>query len=331
MSGVLIVGERALRACVHLDAELVDVIERAFAALAGGAVVMPPVLHMELPACNGEVDVKTAWVPGLGSFAVKISPGFFDNPALGLASLNGLMVLLGARTGVVEAVLLDNGYLTDLRTAAAGAVAARHLAPREVRTAAVLGAGVQARLQVQAAHLVRPFRRVCVWARDAARARACAVDLAGRLELEAHVCASPHEAVSQAQLVVTATASRRPLLEAASLHPGLHVTAVGADAPGKNELHPEVLARAGRLVADRRSQSERIGELRAALACGVLDARAEEVVELGQVVAGELPGRLDEAQITVCDLTGTGVQDTAIATLAARRAAAAGLGSRFEP
>ena len=131
MARIAVLTESDLRALVAVDAEAVAIVEDAFAALAGGAVVMPPVLSMAIEAANGEVDVKTAYVPGLDGFAVKVSPGFFDNPRLGLPSLNGLMVLFSATTGVVQAVLLDNGYLTDVRTAAAGAVAAKHLAPAQ--------------------------------------------------------------------------------------------------------------------------------------------------------------------------------------------------------
>ena len=130
---------------------------------------MPPILHMALPEANGEVDVKTAWLPGLPSFALKVSPGFFDNPKRGLPSLSGMMMLLSAETGRLEALHLDNGWLTDLRTAAAGAVAARHLARADARIAGVLGAGIQARIQIEALTLVRPIERVLVWARDASQ------------------------------------------------------------------------------------------------------------------------------------------------------------------
>ncbi len=119
MPDVTILTERELRDCVALDKSSVDVVERAFRALGEGGVVMPPILGMTIPERNGEVDVKTAYMPGLDSFAIKVSPGFFDNPKFGLPSLNGLMVLLSSETGIVKAVLLDNGYLTDLRTAAA--------------------------------------------------------------------------------------------------------------------------------------------------------------------------------------------------------------------
>src|SRR5690606_3544095 len=157
MRDIVILTETQLREAVHLGVETVDVVEQAFRMLASGRVVMPPILSMAIAEAHGEVDVKTAYIPGFAGFAIKVSPGFFDNPKLGLPSLNGLMIVLSATTGLVEAVLLDNGYLTDVRTAAAGAVAARHLAPQTVTTAGVIGTGVQARLQIAAAHLVRPF------------------------------------------------------------------------------------------------------------------------------------------------------------------------------
>ncbi len=172
MPEIKILTERELREAVSLDIEAVDIVERAFAALARGGVIMPPILSMAIEEKHGEVDVKTAYVPGMDSFAIKASPGFFDNPAKGLPSLNGLMILFDSDTGIVKAVLLDNGYLTDIRTAAAGAVAARHLAPGSPDTVGIIGAGLQADLQLRALALVRPFQRVLVWAREARRTRA---------------------------------------------------------------------------------------------------------------------------------------------------------------
>jgi ornithine cyclodeaminase len=266
--------------------------------------------------------VKTAWLPGFDGFAIKVSPGFFDNPARGLPSLNGLMILLSASTGLVQAVFLDNGYLTELRTAAAGAVAARHLAP-EVATAGVMGTGAQARAQIAAAHLVRPFRRVLVWGRDPAKAAACAQDISLGLGIEARAEADPARLVAESQLVVTATPSERPILSADWLHPGLHITAMGADQPGKTEIDPRVLAEADAYVCDRVSQCERSGELAAARAAGLWPGGTP--AELGEVIAGTRPGRSRPEDITVCDLTGTGAQDTAIATHALGLCRGAGL------
>ncbi|HET7412824.1 MAG TPA: cyclodeaminase [Pararhizobium sp.] len=323
MPDVTILTEKELRAAVRLDLDSIGVVEQAFAALGRGDVVMPPILSMELAEAHGEVDVKTAYIPGFDGFAIKVSPGFFDNPKLGLPSLNGLMMLFSAKTGIVEAVLLDNGYLTDVRTAAAGAVAARHLAPAEVRTAGVMGTGVQARLQIEAAHLVRPFERVLVWGRDHEKAKACAADLADRLGIEARAEADPARLAAESQLVVTTTPAREPILKAEWLHPGLHITAMGSDQTGKNEIDSQALARADLYVSDRVSQCEKLGELRAARQAGLM---GETPPELGQIINGTASGRASEEAITISDLTGTGAQDTAIATRALKAARDAGAG-----
>ena len=322
---IRIMTEAELREVVALDLELVDVIEAAFAALAGGEVVMPPILSMDLPVANGEVDVKTAYIPGFEGFAIKVSPGFFDNPKLGLPSLNGLMILFSAQTGLVKALFLDNGYLTDIRTAAAGAVAARHLAPEVVKTAGVIGTGVQARLQMQAAHLVRPFERVIVWGRDEQKAAECAKDLKNSLGVEAEIVSDPAQLVAESQLVVTTTPAREPVLKAEWLHPGLHVTAMGSDQEGKNEVEAKALVAADLYVADRGSQTEKLGELRSAIAAGLWTGGAP--VELGDVITKKAAGRKAAGDITIADLTGTGAQDTAIASHVAAKLAGGDAGT----
>ncbi len=325
MPDVLILTERDLRECVSLDGDAVDIVETAFATLARGGVVMPPILSMAIEAQHGEVDVKTAYVPGLEGFAIKVSPGFFDNPERGLPSLNGLMVVLDAETGIVKAVLLDNGYLTDVRTAAAGAVAARHLAPEELDTVGVIGAGLQARLQIEALALVRPFAKLQVWARDTQKAEAYGGRMAASLRRPVTIAPSAEALVRESQLVVTTTPSRTPLIRAEWLHPGLHITAMGSDAADKNELDPAILAAADRFVCDRVTQSAKVGELRAAIAAGTV-AEGHRPDELGAICAGLAPGRRSAAEVTVCDLTGTGIQDTAIAVHALRVARERGLG-----
>jgi ornithine cyclodeaminase len=314
MTDILVLTETQLRQRIHLDQNVIDIVEAAFRGLAGGGVVMPPVLSMHLPDVNGEVDIKTAYVPGLAGFAVKISPGFFDNPAKGLPSTSGMMAVLDSQTGQVRAVLLDNGYLTDIRTAAAGGVAARHLARADATRAAIFGAGVQARLQLQALRLVRPIDRAVIWARDAVRARALAAELDGP-DLRVHATADPAEAAGFADVIVTTTPSAQPILRAEWLRAGQHITAMGSDQPAKNELNPDCFTRADLYVADRASQTRLMGELRAALQAGTYAADAE-VPELGQIIAQTHLGRTSPDQITICDLTGTGAQDTAIATYA---------------
>ncbi len=328
MAQIKILTEVELRRLVDLDKEAIDCVEGAFRALAGGKVMMPPILSTAITDYNGEVDVKTAYVPGIASFAIKMSPGFFDNPKIGLPSTSGLMILFSAKTGMVEALLLDNGYLTDIRTAAAGAVAARHLSRADAESACIIGAGTQAKLQLQALCLVRPIKRATIWARDAARAAATADGLHAKLGIAVSVAVDPAEAVTAADVVVTTTPSATPLVRAEWLRPGQHVTAMGSDQHHKNELEPGCLARADLYVPDRRSQTEVLGELHHAIAAGVVAADAV-FPELGDVIAGKAPGRQSPNSTTICDLTGTGVQDTAIATFARQRAEVAGTGTDF--
>lgn len=328
MSRMLVLTEAELRRIVGLDLSAVACVEEAFAALATKSVAMPPILRLDIPEHRGEVDVKTAYVPGLDGFAIKVSPGFFDNPRLGLPSLNGLMILFSARTGLVEALLLDNGYLTDVRTAAAGAVAARHLARPDAAVAAIFGAGMQARLQLEALALVRPIREARIWARDAQKANEAANELSRKLGFPVAAIADPHAAVRGADVIVTTTPAERPILMADWLEPGQHVTAMGSDSEHKNEIDPAVFTRAN-YVADRLSQTRRLGELAHAIRAGLAGAD-QTFAELGEVIAGKGPGRARADEITLADLTGTGVQDTAIANLAAARARTAGAGQTID-
>lgn len=329
MASIKILNETELRRAVALDVEAVDCVERGFAALAGGGVIMPPILSMVLDERNGEVDVKTAYVPGIDSFAIKIAPGFFDNPSLGLPSTSGLMVLHSALTGRVEAVLLDNGYLTDVRTAAAGAVAARHLSRSDARSACIIGAGMQALLQLQALCLVRPIDSATIWGRDPQKAAKTAREAGEHLGIAVSAVIDLADAVAQADIVVTTTPSASPVLKAEWLRPGQHVTAMGSDQEHKNELEPACFAKADLYVPDRLSQTRVLGELRSAIAAGIVDANTL-FPELGDVVTGKSPGRADDTAITIADLTGTGVQDTAIATFALQRAVSNDAGLDFE-
>lgn len=329
MPQINIFKESDLRTAVPLDLAAVDCVEAAFRTLATKDIAMPPIMSLHIPEHNGEVDVKTAYVPGVDSFAIKMSPGFFDNPKRGLPSVNGLMVLFSAETGLVEALLLDNGYLTDVRTAAAGAVAARWLARTDASTAGIIGSGTQARLQLKALTLVRDIRSAVIWGRDPDKARACAADCSAETGIAVAAAASVAELMACSDIVVTTTPSPEPLVHAAELRPGQHVTAMGSDADYKTELAPQVLARADVYVCDSHAQCLRQGELRAAVAAGAVGPDLDHA-ELGTVIAGRQAGRFAESQITVCDLTGTGVQDTAIAAFAKARAAAAGAGFLFD-
>ena len=326
---ITILSEAELRQCVILDQETIAAIESAFSQLAEGGVVMPPILRLDIPENNGEVDVKTAYVPNVDSFAIKVSPGFFDNPQLGLPSLNGLMILLSAKTGLLEAILLDNGYLTNIRTGAAGAVAAKHLANKEIETVGVIGAGKQGRFQMKALKLVRDFKKVLVYDIRAASLDAYCEEMSATLGVEVIAAASEEALVRSSQVVVTTTPSKSPHLKAEWLHAGLHITAMGSDAEDKQELFVDVMGQADVVVCDKKTQAFRLGEIHHALEAGKL-ATDSPIIELGDITSGKHLGRTHPDQVTICDLTGTGVQDTAIARLAFQKALKAGLGTKFE-
>ena len=220
-------------------------------------------------------------------------------------------------------MFLDNGYLMDLRTGLAGAVAAKHLAPDGIQTAGVIGTGVQARYQIESLALVRPFARVLVHGRDPDRVAAYCADMSARLGVPVTPADSLEALVRSAQVVVTTTPSTRPLIRADWLHPGLHITAMGSDLPGKQELDTQILHRADLVVCDTIQQCLVGGELQHMAQAGI----QRDVFELGAFTAGTRPATRPDDAVSVCDLTGTGAQDTAIAVEAYARVRAAGLGT----
>jgi ornithine cyclodeaminase len=231
----------------------------------------------------------------------------------------GLMLVLSALDGSLVGLLLDNGYLTDLRTGAAGAIAADLLARPDASTVAIVGAGSQARHQLQALRRVRSIDRVQVVSRSPERVRAFADDIEVGHGLVVDICSTVEQAVRGADIVITTTPSRAPLVESDWLAPGTHVTAVGADDPAKQELAPDVFSRAAVVAVDDRGQAARSGELHHAIEGGWL--REEDTVTLGELLEGVVDGRAGDDDLTVADLTGVGVQDAAIAATALRQAA----------
>lgn len=326
---IRVLTEEDLRSCIALNLDVVDAVEQAFVQLSLGRAVVPPIMMLPVPERRGEVDVKSAYIAGLDSLAVKIASGFFENSRAGLPTSSGLMVLVSTETGFPRALLLDNGYLTHVRTGAAGAIAARYLAPRSVETAGVIGAGTQARYQMRGAKLVRDFKRLLIYSRREEAMDAYIAEMSRELGVEIRKAASAEEVVRNSSLVVTTTPSREPWLRKEWLHPGLHITAMGADTAEKQELFPEVLAEADLLVCDLASQCRLLGELHHAVARGLV-GESEAVPELGELAGGARPGRTEAEQISVCDLTGVGVQDTAIARLAFRKAEERRLGLSVE-
>jgi len=299
--------EQIERALEGLD--LLPMIEQAFAGYSAGRAVVPPVGELLLE--KGEVHIKYGYLRGDRTYVIKVASGFYGNAELGLPSSNGLMLVFEQRTGELACALLDEGRLTDVRTAVAGAVAAKHLAPKRVERIGIVGTGIQAHLQLEYLLPVVTCRDVLVWGRGQAQLDRYVADMAP-LGFRIAGTVRTEEILSSCSLVVTTTPSKKPLLLARDLEPGTHITAVGADTPEKQELDAEILGRADVLVADSISQCRERGEIHQALKAGTI--REEELVELGNVIAGRASGRTSEEQISVADLTGVAVQDVAIAS-----------------
>ena len=311
----LILNSMEIKECVQFNAELIPIIEDAFKSLSLGKTVMPPILRVDIEKYHGESDVKAAYIEGLDSFAVKVASGFFNNPKLGLPSSNGLMILLDSETGVIKSVLLDKGYLTDVRTAIAGAIASKYLSNPESSTVAIIGTGIQARMQLEALSLVRDIKNVNVWSRDIKKTHAYIEDVSKNINLNFTAFDNTNEVVKNADILITTTPSKKPLVDYSSLPKGIHITAMGSDAEEKNELEPDIIKNCDVYVPDSQAQTCILGELNHAIKKNFIK---NDMIfnDLGKIIINPELGRKNNDDITVADLTGTGVQDTAIARYA---------------
>ena len=311
----LILNSMEIKECVQFNAELIPIIEDAFKSLSLGKTVMPPILRVDIEKYHGESDVKAAYIEGLDSFAVKVASGFFNNPKLGLPSSNGLMILLDSETGVIKSVLLDKGYLTDVRTAIAGAIASKYLSNPESSTVAIIGTGIQARMQLEALTLVRDIKNVNVWSRDIKKTHAYIEDVSKNINLNFTAFDNTNEVVNNADILITTTPSKKPLVDFSSLPKGIHITAMGSDAEEKNELEPDIIKNCDVYVPDSQAQTSILGELNHAIKNNLI--KSDMIFnDLGKIIINPELGRKNNDDITVADLTGTGVQDTAIARYA---------------
>jgi ornithine cyclodeaminase/alanine dehydrogenase-like protein (mu-crystallin family) len=288
--------------------DTVAAMERSFLSYCSGRAVVPPVGELLFRDPPGEVHIKYGYVTGDEYYVVKVASGFYNNPALGLPSSNGLMLLFRQQTGELLAVLLDEGRLTDIRTAAAGATAARYLAPGDLNCIGIIGCGTQAEQQLRSLASVVECRQVLVWGRDIRRRTGWIQSLAGS-GFDIRGTDDLEQMIDQCRLLVTTTPSTTPLLQ--RVRPGTHITAIGSDTPEKQELAASVMAQADLIVVDSRAQAQTRGEVFRAQRAGVIET--DNVVELGEIISGAHPGRSDDSQITVADLTGIATQDIEIA------------------
>ena len=308
----IILHHEQIKKLVSLNENLIPIIENAFVSLSEGKATTPPIMRLDIPEFHGEADVKTAYIKGLDSFAIKIALGFFNNPSIGLPSSNGLMILFDSKTGALKAVLLDQGYLTDIRTAIAGAIASKHLANLEVSNVGIIGVGMQAQLQLQALMLVRKPTNAFIWGRNKGKTSIYIDAMKNKLNINFHQCLNIEELCEKCEIIITTTPSKEPLIKDEWLKKGMHITAMGSDAEHKNELDPRIIKSCNLYVPDKQSQTNVLGELHHAIKKEIVD-KNKKFKELGEIIKNPNLGRQTKNDITVCDLTGTGVQDTAIA------------------
>ena len=321
---ILLLFEREIRGLIGPN-EARPVVRDAFAKLARGEAILPGVINLDIPESRAEVHVKGAHLRATPFFSIKVASGSYDNPARGLPVGSGMFLVFDATTGFPRAVLFDNGYLTELRTGAAGAVAADLLARKDIERVGIVGVGSQARYQLEALLGVRTPERVIAYGRSEPKAIAYAKEMEERHGVQVLPAKTVEQAVRGSDVVVTVTPSKEPLVRAEWVLPGMHITAVGSDGPDKQELDVGVLAKADKVVADRLDQCLRLGEIHHAVEAGVL-TRDRVYAELGAIVAGSKPGRERDEEITVADLTGVGVQDAAVANVVVDEALRRGLG-----
>ena len=273
-------------------------------------------MHFDDPP--GDVHIKYGFVKDDDFYVLKMASGFYDNAKLGVSVADGLILVFSQQTGHLKLILLDEAWLTDMRTAAAGAVVAKHLAPDTVRHIGIVGTGVQARMQLELLKDVVDCQSCIVWGRDASKVQGMIEDLQRNEIIQAwglDINAAPQidDLVSQCNLIVTTTSAREALIRADQVQKGTHITAMGSDDHGKQELESELLAKADRVVADSISQCVDHGECFYVVKENLIEESS--ILELGNVIKNPELGRTSEDQITVADLTGVAIQDIQIAKM----------------
>ena len=301
--------------------QLIQEIETGFVLYSEGKVVVPPVgfLHFDDPP--GDVHIKYGFVSGGDYYVLKMASGFYDNAKVDLPVADGVILVFSQKTGELKLILLDKCWLTDMRTAAAGAVAAKHLAPKTIHDIGIVGTGVQARMQLEMLRTVVDCQSCFIWGRDSTKVQGMLDDLRASESIQAwgldiQAAETLDDLVSDCNLIVTTTSAKNPLIRADQVRKGTHITAMGSDDDGKQELEAALLAKADRVVADSISQCSQYGECLHAIQGGLIEEGS--ILELGQVIKNPAIGRTSEDQITVVDLTGVAVQDIQIAKMVDR-------------
>jgi ornithine cyclodeaminase len=286
-------------------------IEDGYVAYSEKKVVVPPVGHLGFQNPPGDVHIKYGAIQHDKYYVIKIASSFYENPHLNLSSSNGLMLVFSQKTGELLSILLDEGYLTDIRTALAGAVVSKHLAPEKITNIGIVGTGIQARLQLQYLQSITDCRTAYVWGRSKENLDKYLQDMKDS-GFAITATENIDDITSNCNLIITTTPSKQPLLLADQIQPGTHITAMGADSKGKQELDPKIFQKADIILADSIAQCVDHGDISHAIEAKLLDE--SKIVALGTFIKQGLH-RENNQQITVTDLTGVAIQDIQIAKI----------------
>ena len=305
-------------------AETIDVVEKAFEAHGKGKTQMPPKSYLFFS--NGDLRVMPAYLSPEDIAGVKIVSSHPNNPKKGLPTVMALIILNDPKTGEPMAIM-DGKYITDMRTGAAGGIAAKYLARKDSRVVGMIGSGAQAKTQLLALAEVITIDKVKVSSRTKSHAIRFTEEMSRTLDLNIVPTDSNEEAVRNSDIVVTTTPSRKPIVMSDWISDGMHINAIGADAPGKRELDADILLRS-KIVVDDWKQASHGGEINVPLSKGII-SKEDVHGELGEIVAGKKVGRENDEEVTVFDSTGLAIQDVSTAYLVYRKAEVEGRGSKI--
>ncbi|WP_440953496.1 alanine dehydrogenase [Methanococcoides sp. FTZ1] len=322
---VLWLNQNDVRSLLNLS-DAMDAVEKAFEQHGRKKVQMPPKSYLYFEAHNGDLRTMPAYLEEQDVAGVKIVNVHPDNRQKGLPTVMALFVLNSTETGAPLAVM-DASYLTDIRTGAAGGIAAKHLARPDSHILGLVGSGNQARTQLVAIANVFDLEEVKVYSAHKESAEQFKQEMECKADCTIEVCSSIEE-VCDCDILVTVTPVRTPIVKSKWIKPGTHINAIGADAAGKEELEASILLQS-RVVVDDMAQASHSGEVNVPLSEGLITVD-NICCEIGEVIAGLEPGRLNESDITIFDSTGLAIQDVATALLVYNAAKEKGMGKKLQ-
>jgi alanine dehydrogenase len=323
---ILLLSRSEVHECLSMK-DAINAVRVAYSASTKGRVQMPAVQHLDVLKYNGEVDIKSGYIEDFGLMGTKIASGFYDNVRKGLPPGIAIIVLLDLETSMPLAIM-DGTHITAYRTGAAGAVAASVLAKKDSMRVGILGTGTQGRMQLIALKELFDIQHAKVWDIERDRAREYVKEMSTALSIDIQAVDTPEKIVPNTDILVTATPSRKALIPATVIHDGLHINAIGADGPGKQELDPLIMTRASKIVVDSLSQCIHIGEIQHAISQGLI-CKEDVYAEIGEILNGDKPGRESNDELTVFDATGLSAQDIAAAKMVFDEATKRGLGRQI--